>query len=49
MTKYRKYIVAAVGAAVVIIGRAYGLTSWEYLDAVTVATSFGVLVVPNAA
>lgn len=48
MTKYRKFLVAGVGAAAVIIGRAFGLSSWEYLDAVTVATAFGVWGVPNA-
>lgn len=48
MTKYNKFLIALVGAAVVIVGRSLGVTSWEYLDLVTVATALGVYTVPNA-
>lgn len=47
LAKYRKFITALIGAAVIIVGRHYGLTSNAYLDIVTVATALGVYGVPN--
>lgn len=49
MSKYNKYLIAMAGAAVVIVGRAFGLDSWQYLDLVTLATALGVYAVPNVA
>ena len=33
LAKHRKFLVALAGAAVVILGRHFGQSSWEYLDA----------------
>lgn len=48
MDKYRKGIVAGVGALVLILGRHFGIESDIYFDAVCIATAFGVYQVPNA-
>lgn len=45
--KYRKFIVALVGAAVLIAGAALGESSEEYQAIVAVLTSLGVYAVPN--
>jgi hypothetical protein len=47
VAKYRKFIVALVGAAVLIAGAALGEQSEEYQAIVTVLTSLGVYAVPN--
>lgn len=47
MTKYRKFIIAAVGAAVLIATRFLGADSDVVFVIVTVATAFGVRQVPN--
>lgn len=44
-----KLIVALVGAAVVIVGRHFGETSWEYLDLTTLTAALGVYLAPNKA
>lgn len=44
---YSKFVIALVGAAVIIVGRHFGETSWEYLDLTTVATALGVYAVRN--
>jgi len=45
--KYRKFIVAAVGAAVLIIGQVWGPGSSLYTTVVSVLTALGVYGVPN--
>lgn len=47
--KYRKTIVAVVGAGIVILGRAVGVDSAIYADVVTLATALGVYAIANAA
>lgn len=47
LAKYRKFVVALTGAAVVIIGRQFGVDSAIYADAVTVVTALGVYLTPN--
>lgn len=47
MGKYRKFVVALVGAAVLIVGRHYGVNSEWYGDLVILATAGGVYVAPN--
>lgn len=47
MGKYRKTIVALVGAGVVIAGRLLGAESDAYFIIVTLATAFGVYATPN--
>lgn len=48
MSKYRKTIVAVVGAGVAIVGRHFGVDSDIYVDVVILATALGVYVIPNA-
>lgn len=48
LTRYRKSIVAATGAVIVIAGRLAGVDSDLYFILVTVGTSAGVYAVPNA-
>ena len=48
MSKYRKTIVAVVGAGVVIAGRLLGAESDAYFIIVTLATALGVYATPNA-
>lgn len=48
MNRYRKAIVALVGAAVIAIGIWRGETSDEFQILVTVLTALGVYQVPNA-
>lgn len=47
MSKYSKLIAALVGAAVLFIGQYYGQTSQVYSVVVSLATAFGVYLVPN--
>ena len=47
--KYRKFIVALAGAAILIAGAALGEQSEEYQAIVAVLTSLGVYAAPNAA
>lgn len=46
--KYRKTIVAVVGAGVVIAGRLLGADSDAYFIIVTLATALGVYATPNS-
>ena len=46
--KYRKTVVALVGAGVVIAGRLLGADSDAYFIIVTLATALGVYATPNA-
>lgn len=48
MTHIRKFIVALVGAGVLILGRRWGLESPAYTDLVAVLTALGVYAVPNS-
>ena len=48
MTKYRKTLVAAAGAAVAIIARHFCVESDLYFDAVVVLTALGVYGVANS-
>lgn len=45
--RYRKAIVALVGAVVLIVGAAFGETSEVYQAVVSAATFLGVYAVPN--
>ena len=47
MSRYRKGIVAGIGALVLILGRHFGIESDIYFDVVAVATAFGVYQIPN--
>ncbi len=49
LTRFDKFFTALTGAAVIIVGRHFGQTSWEYLDLVTVVTAAAVFFVPNKA
>lgn len=49
MARYRKALVALVGAAIIAIGIWRGEQSPEFQIIVTVATALGVYVAPNAA
>lgn len=48
MSKYRKFVVAAAGAAVTLVSHFFGVSSDAYFVTVTVLTAAGVYVVPNA-
>jgi hypothetical protein len=45
--RYRKLIVAAVGAGVVVVGQLVGVDSDIYTSVVALATALGVYAVPN--
>lgn len=47
MSKYNKFIIALVGAAVAILVRHFGADNQFVLDAITLATALGVYAVPN--
>lgn len=47
MQKYRKAIVAGVGALIIILGRHFGMNNELVLDVITVAIAFGVYQIPN--
>ena len=46
--QYTKFVIALVGAGVVILGRAVGVDSVIYADVVTVVTALGVYAGTNA-
>lgn len=46
-TKWDKFFAAITGAAVLIVGRHFGETSWEYLDLTTIVTAAAVFFIPN--
>lgn len=48
LSKYRKFIVAGVGAAALIIGAVAGETSTLYIVLVSVASALGVWRAPNS-